>query len=351
MISFFPDVYPDELLYSWFSRYGVRVGYTNYRSVADDLFTSNTAKPNTEFLISLNHDALSVITASVPLDEAILNHTMFPYYSRFLPVERRKKAYNSLLQMDKSFNNMLYIRRNKTQHRQWLRHCPICAAEDKEVYGETYWHRLHQLDDVDICQIHGCYLVNSKVTITSIDSPSLIHAETVLPKNMEVVYCQNSIEKKLATYISQVFTAEIELDNSVKTGDFFHSKLENTPYLSTCGKRRLMEALFHDFAEYYCHLPNAAITEQWQLRKIFSNYRCHTFDVCMLAMFLNVPIGELVHMKLPEKSRKQLFDEEIFRLHMQGLNYRQIANQLGVSYDYCKLIGCKQQKATISSTK
>ena len=48
MISFFPEVYPDELLYSWFARYGVRTGYTNYRAIADDLFTSNTA----------NHEAI-----------------------------------------------------------------------------------------------------------------------------------------------------------------------------------------------------------------------------------------------------------------------------------------------------
>ena len=53
MISFFPDVYPDELAYSWFARYGVRSGYTHYRAIADDLFTSHTAKPNLEFIIEL----------------------------------------------------------------------------------------------------------------------------------------------------------------------------------------------------------------------------------------------------------------------------------------------------------
>lgn len=35
MISFFPDVYPDELAYSWFARYGVRSGYT-HMTIKDD---------------------------------------------------------------------------------------------------------------------------------------------------------------------------------------------------------------------------------------------------------------------------------------------------------------------------
>ena len=99
MISFFPEVYPDELLYSWFARYGVRTGYTNYRAIADDLFTSNTAKPNPEFLIPLSKDAYRAITASMTFEEAILNHTMFPYYSRFLPSERRQKVDINLLHL------------------------------------------------------------------------------------------------------------------------------------------------------------------------------------------------------------------------------------------------------------
>ena len=36
MISFFPAPYPDELVYSWFARYGMRTGYTHYRAIAED---------------------------------------------------------------------------------------------------------------------------------------------------------------------------------------------------------------------------------------------------------------------------------------------------------------------------
>ena len=106
MIAFFPDVYPDELVYSWLARYGVRSGYSHYRAIADDLFTSNTAKPNLEFIMELSQDAIKAMTSSMSLENIILKHTMFPYYARFLPAERRQKAFRLLINMDKSFNDI-----------------------------------------------------------------------------------------------------------------------------------------------------------------------------------------------------------------------------------------------------
>ena len=344
MISFFPDVYPDELAYSWFARYGVRSGYTHYRAIADDLFTSHTAKPNLEFIIELSQDAYSAITSIMPFERFILNHTMFPYYARFLPVERRQKAFEHLLNMDKRFNDSLYVRRNKTQHRQWLRYCPLCAEADRERYGETYWHRLHQLDHIDICPIHGCYLHNSSVSITSKDSPSLIHAETIIPVCSDTENCSNNIELEIAKYVSQVFSAELKIDNAATIGTFLHHKMEYTKYLSERGKKRLLTPLTNDFNELYFNLPNATITEQWQIEKVFSNRRCHTYDICLLAFFLGVPAAELVEMELPEKTQAQLFDEKIIALHDLGVNYRQISIQMGASYDYCKLVGNRQRR-------
>ncbi len=42
MIGFFPDPYPDELLYSAFARFGDRSNYRNVATVAKELFGSST---------------------------------------------------------------------------------------------------------------------------------------------------------------------------------------------------------------------------------------------------------------------------------------------------------------------
>lgn len=338
MIAFFSDVYPDELVYSWLARYGVRSGYSHYRAIADDLFTSNTAKPNLEFVMELSQDAVAAITRDMRLEDIIMKHTMFPYYARFLPIERRQRAFRLLTDMDKSFNDVLYIRRNKTQHRQWLRYCPICAEADRKHYGETYWHRQHQLDHIDICPVHACRLHDSTVSITSKGSPSLIHAEEVVPESSEAIYDATDIEIKVAQYVSQVFTADMDIDNPTPQGKFLHHKMEYTKYLTTRGVKRLIAPLYEDFSSFYRNLPNLTITEPWQLEKIFSNHQKHSYDICLLAMFLDVTVPELTHMVLPEKTQAQRFDEEIILLHEQGLNFRKISEHMDTSYDYCKLV-------------
>jgi hypothetical protein len=48
---------------------------------------------------------------------------------------------------------------------------------------------------------------------------------------------------------------------------------------------------------------------------------------------------EMVHMELPEKTQQQLFDEEVYRLHEQGLKYPAIAKILSAPYVIVKAIG------------
>jgi hypothetical protein len=43
----------------------------------------------------------------------------------------------------------------------WLRFCPVCLQEDKNRYGEIYWHRLHQAPGVEVCPLHQVFLENS----------------------------------------------------------------------------------------------------------------------------------------------------------------------------------------------
>jgi len=114
--------------------------------------------------------------------------------------------------------------------------------------------------------------------------------------------------------------------------------MEYTKYLSTRGVKRLLTPLYEDFSTFYCNLPNLTITEPWHLEKLFSNYQCHTYDICLLAIFLGVPVSDLTHMALPIKSQTEMFDEQILHLHEQGLNYRQISKRMDASYDYCKLV-------------
>lgn len=50
MITQFPAIYPDELLYSQLARYHARSGNLAYTFTAEQLFQSKTVRPDVEFL-------------------------------------------------------------------------------------------------------------------------------------------------------------------------------------------------------------------------------------------------------------------------------------------------------------
>ena len=177
MITQFPKIYPDELLYSQLARYHVRSGNLAYIFTAEQLFQTKTVRPDVEFLNSYTQDTLSVITSTMSLADVIMKHTMFPYYGRFLKLERRMRAYGSLVAMRTDYRKHLPIPMNRDGGRRYLRYCPVCAQNDRDEYGETYWHRIHQMVGIDICPIHHCYLIDSDIATDSTASPSLVAAE------------------------------------------------------------------------------------------------------------------------------------------------------------------------------
>ena len=59
----------------------------------------------------------------------------------------------------------------------------------------------------------------------------------------------------------------------------------------------------------------------------------------MTAMFLGVPADDLSHMELPQIPQYDRFDATVKKLHDNGLNYQEIAQELGAAYDTVKAIG------------
>ena len=117
MIAFFPEPYADELAYSLFARYHVHSGNITFRATAEDIFQNKDAIPNPEFFAPLSEEVCSIITRSNSLEAFIAEHTMLPYYIRFLPLERRRKAMDLLLAMDRTFYDAIYVRQKKSETR------------------------------------------------------------------------------------------------------------------------------------------------------------------------------------------------------------------------------------------
>ena len=139
-----------------------RCGY----SAAGDILPDIHQKLDSEFLGTVSDDAYCIMTQNQDARELVMQHTMFPYRARFLPLQRRRLVMHSAL--IRKTGVTLQMSRAKTRYYSfegdkplYLRYCPICAEEDRRHYGEAYLHRSHHIYGVDICPIHRCYLIDS----------------------------------------------------------------------------------------------------------------------------------------------------------------------------------------------
>lgn len=166
MIGFFTAPYPDELLYSSCARYSDRVKYANKKSSIKELLGRPGLSAAIDFPSHINYLISILPPGSNYSAERIINeNTLLPFYNPFLPSNRAKLIRCEMKRGSK--NNNLRSRTatiiNQIKKPNYLRFCPSCVVTDRNKYGETYWHRLHQLSGVLVCPIHCCFLENSFV--------------------------------------------------------------------------------------------------------------------------------------------------------------------------------------------
>lgn len=165
MIGFFPEIYPDELVFSACSRYHERAGYRSREATGRDLFGKGRAKVAIDFPCNLE-----ALVNSSPwrdwktVDRLIDEHTLLTFFGPFVPPKRLDR-----LRLDMrgdnggSVHGRLGVLTSGTGGEN-LRFCPQCAEDDRAKYdGETYWHRSHQLPGVEVCHTHEVFLEDTPV--------------------------------------------------------------------------------------------------------------------------------------------------------------------------------------------
>lgn len=324
MIPQFPVLYPDELVYSWLARYYIRTGYLAYTFVAEELFTSKSVRPNPEFLNSYTQEVVEWIEKTTSMNEIVLQHTMFPYYGRFLPKVRKIKAFEALKSMTGNYHNLLPIPQTKDGHIRKLKYCPLCAADDRKQYGETYWHRSHQMIGITVCPVHKCCLLISGVEISGKASPSLVTAEEVVPETVEVVTNVDEIEIQLASYMSQAFLYPIQMGD-VNIGAVLGDRIASG-YAHARNGQRLISKFHKDFMEFAGKIKNSWFTELWQLQKLLTNERINFYEVCLLAMYLGMSVEDLcttgIGLRVEKSKRRK--SENPLRSGSKPQNWQQI---------------------------
>lgn len=164
MISFLPKIFPDELFYSWVVRYHKYSGTGSPKRTMQELFDKKSGSLsihfpiNIEFLVKqISNDFL--MTANDIIDK----HTIFPYLRVFMTQEEIDKKIESMRHGSEYIKNEVIINAQNLFDINVFKICPECYKEDKEIFGEAYIHRSHQIPGAFICMKHMQYFVNFEI--------------------------------------------------------------------------------------------------------------------------------------------------------------------------------------------
>ena len=169
MLTCFPTPYPDEWWYSVLCRYHTRSGNAKQQTTIRELFQGSISAavgavyPNN----TICRIAAQLPTGIFDMESIILQTTLFPYFTRFCPLEQKSEKLNRLIVGETAV--VTSIRRLQNLSQWTPRYCPQCVIEDRAAYGEAYWHITHQIPLLALCPIHGYRLQ----TIPAIDPARL----------------------------------------------------------------------------------------------------------------------------------------------------------------------------------
>lgn len=303
MISYLPEIYPDELVYSWFCRYYIHSGCFSHKMAMAELYCKRSDNPSKEFIGNLNEEARKKIESMYSMKELILNHTMFPQYARFIPLEQKKEAVCKLEKESGDVHHLFCVLPRGIGE-QYLRYCPLCAAEDREKYGETYWHRNHQIRNMNICTKHKCKLEESNVTARSEQTFIFCPAENHI-ENKSPVYENNIQSLQFAEYMEQAFNSKLIFQNDIPISSILYHGMSRTKYMKSSGRSRYTKKFVEDMVRFYEEIEVGNIASIYQVQRTLLGDRFDFSIVCQIAFFLGMNVEELIYSKLTKNEIKQ----------------------------------------------
>lgn len=346
-MNFFPTPYPDEILHSTLGRYCIRSGNIREIHNFEDLFSTRNCIASMELPSKIdalieNMPVNSIYTA----EYFIYNHTLFPFYAAFIEPQRAEKIINS---MRNGRGGDAYIRlglvSNSFDLNKYFRFCPQCFREDIEIYGEPYWHRIHQVTGVFVCPKHKTPIYNSQVLIRegnrqrfitpSIDN-CIVEKEIYYPNEYteKMIWMAEDAQRLLNSrfgfkeqeWFKRQFRAKLIEKGYAKMNNFVHQK-------------KLAQDFIDFYGEDYLKLVQSPVqnkSQNWLSSMVRNNNRItFTLRYLLLSRFLEIPLDTLFNERIGFKcehddidSYQQLWEKRLVELSQLGLSIREIANIL-----------------------
>lgn len=294
-----PPSYPDELWYSRLTRYHRRSG---------NLRTCTTMRELGTKLLNVNHkiDLYNSCTAIINYYEArndeegywkaIRENTLDPFTFRFYTVTKRREYYTSLLQPKRKTYDLIYRMESDVPA---LRYCPLCYQEDVQMYGESYWHRLHQIQAVTICPKHHCQILYANVPVKQRATHYLFCADEIACPVTDPTPMQHPEQLSVVRIMEQMLNMPYDVDKEESVDGIQKEVLEQRYMMPSKSSKqplqfRRQDELRNDIIQKYGDYAKKIFTEKGkriQLFNIICTRRMFTAERYALLMdFLGVSL-------------------------------------------------------------
>jgi len=270
MLTFFPAPYPNEWWYSVLCRYHVWSGRQTSATTFSELYGSRSIYvglfPGRDCLIVLKQIPKGVLNRKTIL----LEHTLLPYYLRFLPVDKKRAALKNVLS-----GQSIGIKKNQIQTpegKQGLKFCPLCYAEDLERYGEPYWHREHQIPLMPVCPRHGCQLHLVEISLSKLGK-SFLPLCTIINIDAQIQVCAHPTwQQPLTNALFSILTLPFEagppkgcnhLEHALQSAGLISQTVRNSSDIEKL-RERCFE--FYGQAIYKMYFSRLSPATVWHIR-------------------------------------------------------------------------------------
>jgi hypothetical protein len=329
-IGFLPPIYEHETFYSWLSRAHVRSGMSA-TSYALEIISKSSPYLDLNFFNNFKPEFIDLLKTQMSIEELVLEHTLFKHYARFLPLDKRTLAYEHALALKPNLRRQLPIPLFKNEGHYKIRYCPKCVARARDNWGESYFKTIHQIREVKVCVRCGDIPLSS-TDIEDFKGKQIVFKSLEECNPMAVpdfIYPKGDIHRTVSDYVYEVYRQPLNFTHDVLIGKYLRTHLGK--YMSARGEQIDLTSLEKDMAEFYKDLSDYPITKK-RLATILLDKYINTYDICLIALFLDIDPIKLCNPVLPKESKTEVFDGKVKKLYAQGKSITEIGRIMFVHH-------------------
>jgi len=156
-----PKPLPDEVVGSLLIRACLRTGL-NRNALLHAIY--ETRRSSASFLLGSTVAELAPLAGMEP-EDFLRAHTIFPYATAFMSERLRALLLLKAVMRGMDDTHLGTLTHSVTRNVATWRFCNLCVEEDVARWGESYWHRIHQLPAAWLCLIHRAPLSTSDIAL------------------------------------------------------------------------------------------------------------------------------------------------------------------------------------------